>query len=206
MRSRRLLLGACLSFLVGACSIGKPFPQATTYIVSLPADLAKSSSPELQDALRIGGVRVAAPFAGRSLLYRFNEVRYVSDPYQAFGADTAAMLGGRIAEGLDDVGLFRTVLQPGSASPARYVLEVSVTELYGDFREGRSPAAVMSVQFTLVDTAGLRPSLMYERSISRRIPLPRAAPEDLVRGYGTALAGILSQLVSELGVMCAYPR
>ena len=54
------------------------------------------------------------------------------------------MLGNRMAEWLDRAGPFKTVAQPGSARPARYVLEATVAELYGDFREGKSPAAVLT--------------------------------------------------------------
>jgi hypothetical protein len=34
------------------------------------------------------------------------------------------------------------------------VLEATVTESYDDFRSGRPPAAVMSVQFSLLDLRG----------------------------------------------------
>jgi hypothetical protein len=38
-----------------------------------------------------------------------------------------------------------------------------------------------------------------ERTIASRVDLPQASPDALVRGYGTALADVLSQLVPELG-------
>jgi len=37
-----------------------------------------------------------------------------------------------------------------------------------------------------------------ERTIARRVDLPQASPDALVRGYGKALAEILAQLVPEL--------
>jgi len=202
---RALATAVMMAVTLAACSIGKPLPQPTTYVIDLPGDEPSSPNPPRQEALRLGNVRVAAPFAGRGLVYRFDEVRYVSDPYQAFSAEPAAMLASRIAKRLDSAGLFRAALQPGDASPARYVLEVSVTDLYGDFREGRTPAAVTGLQFTLVDTAGTRPRLIYERSVSRAVPLPQATPEALVRGYGMALGAVVSQLLSDLDAV-EYPR
>jgi len=80
------------------------------------------------------------------------------------------------------------------------VLDATVTELYGDFREGRQPAAVLAVQFALIDQAGTRPRLVRERTIASRVELPQASPDALVTGYGKALAEILSQLVPQLGV------
>ena len=104
----------------------------------------------------------------------------------------------RISEWLDRAGLFQSVAQPGSARPAAYVLDATVTEIYGDFREGQRPAAVLAVQFALIDLAGARPKLVRERTIASRVDLPQASPDALVRGYGRALAEILSQLVPEL--------
>jgi uncharacterized lipoprotein YmbA len=194
------LAAACAALTVTACSIGKPIPQATTYVVEPPmAAAAASPAARRPEALRMGDVRVAAAYAGNALVYRVDDVQYISDPYHAFIADPGAMLGNRMAEWLDRAGPFKTVAQPGSARPAPYVLEATVAELYGDFREGRPPAAVLTVQFALIDQAGARPRVVRERTIASRVDLPQASPDALVRGYGKALAEILSQLAPELG-------
>ena len=95
--------------------------------------------------------------------------------------------------------------QPGSAPAAPYVLEAIVAELYGDFREGSPPAAVLAVQFALVEQVSARPKVIYERTIARRVDLPKASPDALVRGYGTALAEILSQVAPELRQQIVKP-
>jgi hypothetical protein len=41
--------------------------------------------------------------------------------------------------------------------------------------------------------------VIYERTIARRVDLPKASPEALVRGYSTALADILAKVAPELG-------
>jgi hypothetical protein len=69
--------------------------------------------------------------------------------------------------------------------------------LYGDFREGRPPAAVLVMQFALIEQVG-PPHLIYGRTVARRVDLPRASPDALVRGYGTAFAEILSQIAPEV--------
>jgi hypothetical protein len=43
------------------------------------------------------------------------------------------------------------------------------------------------VQFVLIDQAGVRPQLKYERTIASRVELPHASPDALVRGHGEAL-------------------
>ena len=208
MSARRtaLTMGIALGIVLtlAACALGKPLPTSTTYIVNPSMDEIRTVAARRPETLRMGNVRVAAAYGGNALVYRMGEVQYTSDPYHAFKAEPDAMLGSRIAEWLDHAGPFDTVAQPGSARPAAYVLDATVIELYGDFREGRRPAAVMAVQFALIDQAGVRPQLLYERTIASRVELPHASPDALVRGYGEALAEILSQLIPDLGAVVAH--
>jgi len=197
MSARHFVLSVGAALVLAGCSIGKPVPQTTTYVVesSMPAG---NAGTQLPGPLRMGNVRVAAAFSGNSLIYRMDDVNYVSDPNQAFIADPASILGNEMATWLDRSRAFKSVTQPGSTQSARYVLEATVIELYGDFRPGKQPAAVVKVQFVLLDYSGTLPSVVYEGTIGRREPLERASPDILVRGYGTALSDILSQFVSGL--------
>jgi cholesterol transport system auxiliary component len=192
-----------LAALLAACSIGRPMPQVTTYIVDPPIEASVPSGPRRPEALRVGSVRVAAPYAGSALVYRLDDVRYVTDPYNAFVADSGAMLASRMADWLGRTGPFITIVPPGSTQPAPYVLEVSIGDLYGDFRGGQAPSAVVSMQFILIDQASPRRKVAYERTIVSRVQLPRASPAALVRGYGTAIADILSQVAADLNATLA---
>jgi Uncharacterized protein conserved in bacteria len=198
MSARCLALTMCAALTVTACAIGKPIPQATTYVVEPPTEKNHPVATRRPQTLRMGNVRVAAAYAGNPLVYRLDDVRYVSDPYHAFIAEPGAMLGNQMAQWLDHAGLFESVAQPGSGRPATFVLEATVTELYGDFRRGSSPAAVLVVQFVLIDPAGSRPRLVNEQTIASRVDLPQASPDELVRGYGKALAEVLAQFVRTL--------
>jgi cholesterol transport system auxiliary component len=188
-----------VAVIVSACSIGRPIPTVTTYSIEpTPAALAIPKPPH-PERLRVERVRVAAAYDRTALVYRLNAVRYVSDPYHTFLADPGPMLSNRIAEWLAAAGLFKAVDALGGAAPAPWVLEATVTELYGDFEAGGdNPAAVMSIRFTIIDEGSARPKVAYERSLSRRVPVSRAAPEALVSGYGMALADILTQLATDL--------
>ncbi len=196
----------CAVVLLGACAIGKPMPQATTYVIDPPAATELSVTTRRPQTLRMGNVRIAAAFAGNALVYRLNDVQYVSDPYNAFIAEPGAMLGNRIAEWLDRAGPFETVAQPDSTRPAAFVLEATVTELYGDFRPGRRPAAVLTAQFALIDQTGARAKLAHEWTIARRVDVAQASPDALVRGHGTALGEILAQLAPQLGLESGSAR
>ena len=190
----------CAALIVVACSIGKPIPQATTYIVQPDAPTAITTARRAE-TMRMGDVRVAAAFAGNSLVYRMDDVHYVSDPYHAFIADPGSMLGNQMASWLDRAGPFHAVAQPGSAQSAKaapYVLEATVTELYGDFRPGAPPAAVMTIQFALVDIATSSAVTIYQNTIGRRVEIAQGSPDALMRGHGKALTEILLQLRTEL--------
>jgi uncharacterized lipoprotein YmbA len=133
----RITAAACAVLALASCAIGNPTPQATTYIVDPPAPAPAAT--RRTKTLRMGRVRVAPAFAGKELVVRVDEVRYVTDFYNAFIAEPGDLLGARMAEWLDRAGPFKTVIQPGTRTPASYVLEATVTELYGDFRPDRSP-------------------------------------------------------------------
>ncbi len=188
-----------LALIVSACSIGRPIPAVTTYSIAPSPAVQEVPRPPHPERLRVERVRVAAAYDTSALVYRLSAVRYVSDPYHAFLAEPGPMLTNLIAEWIAAAGLFKAVDVPGGAAPAPWVLEATVTELYGDFEAGGdNPAALMSIRFTIIDGGSIPPKVAYERSLSRRVPVPRAAPEALVAGYGTALAGILTQLTTEL--------
>jgi cholesterol transport system auxiliary component len=200
MSDAPLFFAVCAALALTACSIGKPIPQPNTYVVQPPVPEGVPPVAPRSESLRIGNVRVAAAYAGNELVYRTDDVRLVSDPYSRFIADPGAMLGDQMAAWLTRSGPFRTVTEPESTRPAHYVLEATVTELYGDFRPSRAPAAVLAVQFALIDQSGARPKVVLERTIAKRLDLPRASPEALVRGYGDALAEILGELSTDLQV------
>ena len=185
MNGRRWVCAGILACSLGACSLGRPTRQPTTYNVDPHIEETRNAAPR-SEVLRVSFVHVAAPFAGSSLVYRFDDVRYVTDPYHAFVADSGAMFDAGMAEWLRRTGPFSYVVPPGSSQPAPYVLEVTVGDLYGDFRPGSRPAAVMSAQFGLIDLTGRRPKVAYERTIASRIELQKASPDALVRGYGAA--------------------
>ena len=201
MSDARLNFAACAALILVACSIGKPIPQANTYLVQPPAPQSVPSVAPRQESVRVGNVRVSAAYAGTALVYRRDDVQFVSDPYSRFIAEPGAMLGDQMAAWLGRAGPFKSVTEPESSLPAHYVLEATVTELYGDFRAGRAPAAVLAVQFALIDESGARPKAVLERSIARRVDLPRESPDALVRGYGDALGEILTELRGDFEVV-----
>jgi cholesterol transport system auxiliary component len=152
----------------------------------------------LRQSLRIGRVRVVTAYAAAALVYRTSDVRVIADPYNQLIAEPGALIADKVADWLDQGRVFVSVVHPESSRAADYVLEGTVTELYGDFRPRRTPAAVVTVQFSVTDETGPRSRSVLVRTITRRVDLPDTSPEALVRGYGEALAGILTELTGDL--------
>jgi cholesterol transport system auxiliary component len=195
------LVPLTLALLLGACSLGKPALEANYYVIEplLPATVVA----DRRGSLRIGSVRVAAAFASEELVYRMSDVRFERDFYERFINEPGSMLGERLADWLEATGPFQTVTQNRSATSVPFVLEAVVTELYGDFRPEQPPAAVMYVQFTVLDTRPIRPRLVLERGIARRVEIDGASAGALVRGYNWALGEILGELAA---AMADLPR
>lgn len=199
MRPALLSLVGLASLVLAACSLGSAGQAPTVYLVEPAPPSGRTVSALSQDIARMGSVRVGGGFSGPSLIYRRDDVTFVPDPYNVFVTDPAAMLGSRMASWLDAAGPFRAVLQPGAGQVTRYAIEASITELYGDFRPGQAPAAVMTIQFALADTMSVKTATLFERTFTRRVALKEATPASLVRGWSAALAEILEALVQDLG-------
>lgn len=183
-------------WLLGGCAIGKPVPEAALYAIEPTPPT--SSLPRKPQTLTMGRVRVAPVYAGKSLVFRVDDVRYARDFYSVFIAEPDDMLASRIAAWLDRAGPFKSVAQPGNRHGSSYVLDAVVDELYGDFRPGRAPEAVITIQFRLMDLTGISPRPILERTIGRRVRLPEQSPEALIHGYGEALGEILAELAIAL--------
>lgn len=203
MKHRSLCIVALVAVALAGCALGKRMPPATTYALDLSSYAMTPTEPRRSDTLRLAAVRVAPPFRDASLMYRFDDVRYVSDPYHAFVAQPGELFENQIAQWLDAAGPFRDVATSGSLRPAAYVLEAGIAELYGDFRKDRAPAAVLRIEFALISQRSPRPRTIFERSIAQTVTLTGTSREALIRGYSRALADALAQLTRELDAAVA---
>ena len=191
----RLTLAAlAVAGLLAACSLGRPALPVSYYGIEPTPPPRAGAEARRPESLRVGQVRVAASYAGAELVYRIDEVRFVTDFYHRLIAPSGPMLGNAMAEWLDTAGPLRLVSAPGSAVPTRYILDVTVNDLYGDFRPGRPPQAVLRLQVALLDSTAAGLPAVFERSVERRVDLPAASPEALVLGYSRALEAALIEL------------
>ena len=95
-------------------------------------------------------------------------------------------------------GNFAAVVQRGSSLKPNTLAEISVTRLYGDFRQPKRPVAVLTMRFLFFDTPNALPGkVLLEREYARSIALKSATPAALMDGWNQALTQVLTQVISD---------
>jgi len=192
----RLLLLALLC-LVSGCLSRRPL-HTQTLAFDPPAASVPKSAARSQRVVSIRSLRVAAPFDDRSLVYRVGDFSFVEDPYAEFLVSPAESLRAPIRSWLRQSDLFQTVVEPGSALKPDSMAEITVLELYGDFRRGTNPEAVLTLRFVLLDSPdGIPGKLAFEGEYSHRVLLKGKNANALMVGWNEALTQILAQLGSD---------
>lgn len=185
-----------LAGLVAGCSVGESIPQPTNYAMTASLPVVKSA--RIGETLRIDHVRSVPPFNDTQMIYRLNEVRFEKDYYNRFLSDPESIVSNQLASWLQQMGLYDIVALPSVHTPSNQVLQVTITKLFGDFREGQQPTAVMEIQFFLVDNTDYRPEVVFSKTYTSRIPIESKSPSLLAEGYGVAMTNIFEQLTLEL--------
>jgi ABC-type uncharacterized transport system auxiliary subunit len=193
--------GRLIVILASICALNgclsKPALNKQTFAFSAPEKMA----PANVTAPRVLGIRnlkIAAPFEGGPLVYRTGDNTYVRDPYAEFLDAPADSLLVRIREWLRDNGSFALVVEPGSSLKPNTFTEISVTRLYGDFRQPQQAAAVLTMHFLFFDaTNGFPGKVLLDREYAQSIPLNSATPAALMQGWNQALTQILTQVTSD---------
>lgn len=180
-----LLFGGCLS---------RPSLSRETFAFSTPpeSNAIATNGP----VLGIRRIFVASPFDLEALTYRTGEFSYERDPYAAFLASPEESLAEPIRGYLRASGYFRAVPEPDSALKPDIELEVTVTELYGDFRGRAHPVARLQMRFVATQSGGAK--VLLEKVYSRDIPLQARTAAAVVKGWNEALKQITTEAAQDL--------
>jgi len=188
-----LLAGICT--LTGCLS--RPALDKQTFAFNAPA-IAATNVIAGDRVLGIRSLQIAAPFEGRSFVYRTGEFSYVRDPYAEFLESPAEELIAPLRGWLRGNGDFSAVVEAGSALKPDTLVEVSVSQLFGDFRQPERPAAILTMRFVFFDaTNGVPGKVILQQEYSRNIPLSTPTAATLMDGWERALSEILAQVSSD---------
>jgi uncharacterized lipoprotein YmbA len=185
----------CIFTLTGCLS--RPALNKQTFAFGAPM-IAATNVVASARMLGIRNLQIAAPFEGRSFVYRTGEFSYVRDPYAEFLESPAEELMAPLRGWLRGNGDFSAVVEAGSALKPDTLVEVSVSQLFGDFRQPERPAAILTMQFVFFDaTNGVPGKAIFQQEYSRNIPLGAPTASALMDGWERALSEILAQVSSD---------
>jgi|HubBroStandDraft_1064217.scaffolds.fasta_scaffold162903_2 cholesterol transport system auxiliary component len=185
-----------LALILTGCLSRAPM-NVQTFAFSAPASPVTGQVTAVR-VLGIKSLQVAPPFDGRSFVYRTGEYSYERDSYAQFLGDPAEVLAVPVREMLLGDGCFRDVVKAGSAAKPNTLVEINVSQLYGDIRKPGSPCAVLAMQVIFLEaTNGLPGKVILQQNYSRRIPMKSTAPAALMAAWNRALVEIFADVASD---------
>jgi len=190
-----LFLVACICGLTGC--ISRPALTRQTFAFSAPT-IFSTNAVAGGHVLGIRKLQIAAPFDDRSFVYRTGEFSYVRDPYAGFLGSPADALLAPMRGWLRDSGSFSAVVEAGSALKPDTLVEINVSQLFGDFRQSEHPAAAITMRFVFFDAPnGIPGKVILQQAYSRSVPLEALTAAALMDGWNRALAEILAEVSSD---------
>jgi uncharacterized lipoprotein YmbA len=197
----RALLIVAVCLLTGC--LARPHLDKQSFIFAPPPSPAAKAAPEGR-VLGLRALQLAAPFEGRQFVYRTGEFSYDRDPYAEFMVPPAEGLISPIISRLREAEGIRDVVQAGSALKADTLVEIQVSQLYGDFRQSETAAAVLAMRFAFFDASnGMPGKVILQREYERKVPLKARTAVELIAGWNQALAQILDSAALDLGSLNA---
>lgn len=188
---------AQLVFLLGLTGcLSRPALKTETFSFGMPVAVGTNAADA--PVLGIKKITVAAPFAGRSLVYRTGEYTYERDPYAEFLDFPEKELMAPMRAGLASRGDFKSVLSAGDALEADIVVEINISQLFGDFRDPNNARAILRAQFMFCRaTNGIASGLIFQKEYSQNISLKKPTANALMAGWNQELDEIISKVLTD---------
>jgi cholesterol transport system auxiliary component len=196
-RLARWLLPFALGCALTGC-LSRPALVRQTFALQAAAP-ANSAAPTGQTVLEVRALEVSPRFEGRDFVYRMGADLYQADPYAGFLVSPRRELAIALRSGFRSSGAFKDVVEPASRLGADTVLEVQITELYGDFRKPDQLAAVLSMRMLFFEAGNPQARQPFlEKEYTCRVPLPQKTAAALVAGWNQALGKTVADVVADL--------
>ncbi len=197
----RWLLVAPLVLALNGC-LSRPSLVRQSFVFS-PAPAPGRPPAPSDRILSVRRLTLAAPFDNESFIYRTGEYSYETDPYAQFLAPPQDCVMTAIRTDWQRDGVFRDVLEPGSALKPNRVAEITVTQLYGDFRNHAAPASVLAMRFLFfaVQQDGEPGKVLLQKSYEKRVPIKQQSAAAVMAGWNEALEGILAAVGKDLDAL-----
>jgi ABC-type uncharacterized transport system auxiliary subunit len=199
---KRAVLASSTSLLLctmlAACStFTRESPVRQTFLLDPPKPPAVAQPQP--GTLRIGAINVAAPFRGKTFVYRVSELRFESDFYVEFLVPPSTMLAEQTARALEQSKPFARVAGPGTSGDAAWVLEGFASALYADRREAGKPAAELDITYYLTPAVEAEQTPVWTHEYRERVPMRDTSAAAYADALNKAFGEIVAALSRDLG-------
>jgi cholesterol transport system auxiliary component len=186
--------------VLGGCSnvISRPAPVKGMFLLDPPLPQPAGGTPKAA-VLRVGAINVAAPFRGKSFVYRRSDLGYDADYYDEWFVPPNTMLADALARSLAAARVFERVVPAGAAgNEGDYLLDGFVSAMYADARTRGQLAAELAVTFYLTPMNELGGAPVWTHEYRERAPLSADTPEAYPQALNTALAATIQSLARDV--------
>lgn len=185
------------------CTSG-PSWKSQSFAFSLPADPPTTNASEKVVALN--RVSISPTFQSRSFTYRTGDNSYEQDPYAGFLIPPERALAESIRASMRSSGVFGRVVEPGSGIMPTVIVEASINELYGDFRQSSRPVGTMGIHIMCYEVQdGESRNIVFDKYFLQETALSRKTPAALMAAWDEDLLEIMNRINSEYAFSKVFP-
>ncbi len=200
-------LTACACLVLAGCGdalkLEKPAPEKNFFVLKPDTDSRQAPSGPGKGILIIKPLNIVSNFNSREFVYRLQDDQYATDYYNLLLTAPGNQLAQCFHDWLNSSGVFQFVVNSNSELEPNFVLETSVRQFYGDFRESTTPSAVFDLQIFLLQEQDYDYHVVYTKEFHKAVPIAARTPEALIKGYNAALTEVLSELENNLSPVVA---
>jgi len=168
-----------------------------------PERSGEPALPQGDIVLKVRRMTVSDLYNSRELVYQLRDGGIESDFYNLFFVTPGNNLTTELRNWLGASGQFSHIIKPGSMVIPTLTLEGMVNSLYGDYATDH-PAAVIEMQFFLVNESTADNDIVFSRSYRQRVPVTKPDPQELVQAMTKGVQAIFTQLEQDLAKAPLY--
>jgi cholesterol transport system auxiliary component len=191
----------CLTLIVastaGCLDLKKSYPEKRSFVLDV-GEPQREARENGTIVVKINKLRVSPLFAGRAMVYRIADLQYESDFYNEWFVAPAALVTQQVHHWLSQISGFQLVGLGMNHLDPTHLLQGTVTEFYGDFRD--TPLAVLGLDVHVLDAMHAHQPL-FRRSYHQEVPLGDRSPDALARGLTEALRLALVDMAKDLALV-----
>jgi cholesterol transport system auxiliary component len=185
----------CVAAFLCGCSSGPNWTRRS-FAFSVPVDPPASNVPT--NIVSLNRVSISPVFQSRSFTYRTGENSFEQDPYAGFVIPPERALAQSIRAWMSAGGAFGRVVEPGSGLRPDLIAEVSINELYGDFRKASQPVGRMELHFICYEIEDGSPGrVVLDKVSARETPLTKNTADALMAAWDNDLREIMGEIMAQ---------